>query len=345
MYKLNQKIENLLPYQPLISDFKIRLDANESFIEPDPSILNRIADAVREIKYNRYPDSSAGSACSAFAEFYGVQAKYVTAGNGSDELISIIVSSFLQKGETLLLTAPDFSMYSFYAHLAEVNAAVLNKGETLDITAQEIISAAKGQNARAVIFSTPCNPTSRGFNKSDIIKIVTELSDILVVVDEAYMDFCDTSILEDAHKYDNLIVLKTCSKFGFAAVRLGFAVAGDKITRALRAVKSPYNINTMTNLTGSIIFQNKDFLRAAIKKITAQRIKLSKALKSLSNKDITVFDSCANFVTVKMPGAADIYKGLLSRGIAVRNFGNYLRITAGTDYEHECLLNALKELL
>ena len=120
------------------------------------------------------------------------------------------------------------------------------KGEDFRIDPQAVIDEVKRQDVKMLIFSNPCNPTSVGLAAEDVRKIVRGV-DALVVLDEAYMDFWDQSLLSEVSDYDNLIILKTCSKaIGMAALRVGFAVANEVITKALKAVKSPYNVNSIS---------------------------------------------------------------------------------------------------
>lgn len=343
MYKLSDKIANLTSYEPIKGDFSVRLDANESYIPLDISIVAEIAKEIQKIDYNRYPDPTAERACKAFGEFYGIESSFITAGNGSDELISVIINGFFKKGEKVVITSPDFSMYKFYCHISEVEAVILNKSADFEMTAEQIIGLVKNSNAKGLVLSNPCNPTSRGICKADVLLIANSLPDVLVVIDEAYMDFDDMSILNTANGFDNVIVLRTCSKaFGLAAIRLGFAVANSKITKAIRAIKSPYNVNTLTNVAGSVVLSHKDYLKECTQKIIAQRKKLFTMLKQIEG--ITVIDSLTNFVFIKTKNSENIAKSLQEKGIAIRQMGDTLRITAGSDSELEMFIKAFNTI-
>lgn len=179
--------------------------------------------------------------------------------------------------------------------------------------------------------------------------MLREVPNCLFIVDEAYMDFADESVLSLVDDFDNLIVLRTCSKaIGLAAVRLGFAVAGEKITRAIRSVKSPYNVNTISQKIGEAVFADPEFLIAATKKIIASREHLYKGLLALHARYRgfdEVYESATNFVFVRTKYAKELYEGLLARSIAVRFMGGYLRISAGTQEENKAVLSALEELV
>ena len=348
MYRLNKKISGLVPYEPIKGDYGIRLDANESCYNLPQEILDEIKEALEKTDYNRYPDPLAAELCKAFADYYGISADNVTAFNGSDELIMIIMTSFMMSGETLVTVEPDFSMYRFYASLGELNCVSAEKNADLTVNIDTVISKVKESGARGVIFSNPCNPTSKGIMKDDIIKLITSV-DALVILDEAYMDFWDKSLLESVNEYDNLIIMRTASKaVGAAAIRLGFAVTNKINTKALRAVKSPYNVNTVSQKIGTIIYKNKEFLQNRRNSIVSLRESLYNSLKEIENNysdKLRVIESCSNFVFIKTELSREIFDFFLSRGVAVRYMNEYLRITAGTQEENETVTELLKEFL
>ena len=348
MYVLNDKIKDLKPYDPISGDYKIRLDANESFLSVPASLAAKIMDAAAFTTFNRYPNPTARGVCEAFAAQYGVAAENVTAGNGSDELISLLISAFLMKGDSVITLSPDFSMYRFYASTAEAKCIELVKNPDMTIDVDELIAIANRQRARMIVFSNPCNPTSLGLAREQVRRLLRSV-DALVVLDEAYMDFWDQSLLPEVEQYDNLVILRTCSKaFGMAAIRLGFAVANPTITHALKAVKSPYNVNAVTQAIGAVVLSQSRLAGDALKKIITSRDELYVGLSALARDfpgKLTVYESRTNFVFLKTPDARRIYDSLLKDSIAVRFLGDYLRITAGARAENAALLAALQKIL
>lgn len=349
-YELPKKLRELTPYEPLTGACPIRLDANESFLSPPEDLRRQIARAVAQVDFNRYPDPCCSRLCGLFADFFGLDPQRVVAGNGSDELIGLIVSSFTQPGEAMVVTSPEFSMYAFYAQMCGVEVHSFGKDpQTLDLDVPGLIAFAKARRAKLLILSNPCNPTSRLISGEEALDVVRALEDCLVVVDEAYMDFADGSVLSAAHRFPNLIVLKTCSKaFGMAAIRLGFAVAGETLARALRAVKSPYNVNAMTQAVGCVLLapENRGYLLGCIEEIKASREALYQGIRGLDKKEILqVANTRANFVFLKASHPEKTYEALKERGIAIRCMPPYLRVTAGSRAENAALLTALNELL
>ena len=223
-YQLNDKVKNLVPYDAVTGDYAVRLDANESFIDPGTIYGDQFLAAIAKIKFNRYPDPMASELCEKFAKYYGVDPKGVVAGNGSDELITVILGAFLRPGDKVLTFSPDFSMYKFYGEIYEKTNLVAEKNFDLKLTAGDVLNAIEENRPEAIVLANPCSPTSLVMSREDVLHLV-ENTNALVILDEAYMDFSDQSIMKVAEKYDNLIILKTCSKaWGLAAIRLGFAV-------------------------------------------------------------------------------------------------------------------------
>ncbi|MBR3297281.1 MAG: histidinol-phosphate aminotransferase family protein [Firmicutes bacterium] len=242
---LPEKVRRIEEYVPNEAIYPIRLDANESPYQPSPGLRSRFAAIAQEVSYNRYPDPAARALISAFCSVYGVEPDCVAAGNGSDELISILYGSFLAAGDKVMILSPDFSMYSFYDGLAEAQLIRWEKADLRSIDFEAASALASKEKVRMVIFSNPCNPTGVVYDRETILNFVKSLS-CLCVVDEAYMDFSpqDHSVMDMCGKVPNLIVLKTLSKMGLAALRVGFAVSGREIAAAIRKVKS-----SLLNLT------------------------------------------------------------------------------------------------
>lgn len=343
MYSLVKKLADLKPYDPITGEYKIRLDANESFIAPSADLLSKAAENIN-LNINRYPDPYAVKAVNAFSGFYGVNPDIVTAGNGSDELISLITSCFLKKGDKILCLSPDFSMYFFYPMIYELDMIVLEKETDLSINIDKVITAAKKNNVKCIIFSNPCNPTSLGISAVEVKRLIIS-TDALIVIDEAYMEFWNQSILTETEKYDNLIILKTCSKaLSLAGVRLGFAVSNQTLTTALRAAKSPYNVNSVTQEIGALVLSDKVRIKNNISAIKTSISGLYTELNELRFSFFKIiYKPCTNFLFIEADNAENIYNYLLEQSIAVRLMGNNLRITCGTSGENEELIKALKQ--
>ncbi|MBQ3389511.1 MAG: histidinol-phosphate aminotransferase family protein [Firmicutes bacterium] len=349
MYKLKERLAKLNPPVPPQNHCRIRLDANESYKNLPDYMIEDIQRMVGEIEFNRYPDPFSTELCKGFADYYGVDPECVVAGAGSDELISIINANFLDPGEKLVVISPDFAMYQFYGELNEQDIIAVPKNPDFTVDMDKVIKAARENNADMICFSNPCNPTSLGLDKSEVIRLAKSV-DALVVVDEAYMDFWDESqsMLDQVKTLNNVIVLRTCSKaLGLAAVRIGFAVANETLARVLKAVKPAFNMNTVAQTIGTALFRFPDHLHANTMEIIEERDRLKADLIGL-NDQVGLFDevldSKNNFVVALTPKADLICEKLKERSISVSNHHSFIRITVGRDWENRELTDALAEI-
>lgn len=347
-YKLPEKLIKIKEYVPLEDKYPVKLDANESYIKLPKELEEKVIAAISAVSLNRYPDPLASELCRAFAGYIGVNPKKVVAGNGSDELIAVIENAFLQKGDTVVITKPDFSMYAFYANLNEIKFTFFEKGEDLKIDVDKFIEFINNSGASMVIFSNPCNPTGQNLEVCEIEKILKSVG-ALVILDEAYMEFCGKSAIELVDSYENLIILKTASKaIGLAALRLGFAVSNPCTAGLLRRAKSPFNVNAVSQKAGAVILSELDFIKKSISDIIKSRDYLNGKLEKIAQNrdDIEVFPTATNFSLIKTKKAKELFSELLEQGIAVRILGGeYLRVTASKVEDNETFLKTFCEAL
>lgn len=180
-------------------------------------------------------------------------------------------------------------------------------------------------------------------------KLVSSV-DSLVVLDEAYMDFSNQSLLSEFNRYDNLIILKTCSKaIGMAAVRLGFAVANSVLTKAMKAVKSPYNVNSVTQAIGEVVFSHPEYIDSSVKRLIEARDDLTERLTPICREypdRFKIIPSETNFIYVETPEAEKIFTYLKEAGIIIRKMSSdRLRITAGRNYENDAVASEINAYL
>jgi len=345
-YEIPAKIRALTAYDPSEGTFQAKLDANESYFSLPEDIRAKICDAVAGIDFNRYPDPMAAELCRAAADFYGVGQEEIVAGNGSDELISVIISAYGANG-SVLISEPDFSMYRFYSEIFDIRCVPTDKTDRKpDIDA--LIQAANINKASVVVFSNPCNPSGQGIDREEVLRLIDSVS-CLVVVDEAYMDFWDQSIIGELKRTDHVIVLKTASKAaGLAAVRLGFALGAGPLIDGIKKVKSPFNVNSLTQAVGRIVLGEREYLRSCREAIAASCQELYCKVKSLADEypeQLQALPTMTNFVLIQCWDADIIQQKLLNRSVCVRrSFGDCLRVTAGSQTENELFLTELRKI-
>ena len=356
MFTLPDKLTAFTPYEPLTGEYPIRLDVNESYFTlPTEQVVRSVMD-IDKIALNRYPDPYSSRLINAFADLFELNPQNVVAGNGSDELIGLIMAGLLSKGDKVLTLSHDFSMYAFYARLHELNVDTFYKEDNFEFDVNALAEYVNTNGVKCVVFSNPCNPTSLGVVKQNVMQLVKSVK-ALVIVDEAYMDFWTEdgkeyeSVLSEAASgnHNNLIVLRTCSKsVALAGLRIGFAVSNGAIIRALNTVKSPFNVNALSQAIGTAILSDKVGYRQAITHIKQSTEDLCFALLGLARLGIFtyVYRTRTNFVFAEMEcddTAQSAYDYLLTKGIAVRRFGRHLRICAGTRDEMNALVKALSQ--
>lgn len=347
MYTLNEKAARLTPYAPNTEALPVRLDANESFLPLPDALREKLLRESLSLPLNRYPDPEARALRESFAARHGVPAENVVAGNGSDELISVVLQTFLQKGDAFATVSPDFSMYAFYGYLAECRHVETKTEEDWRIPLDKVIATCNNENVRLLIFSNPCNPTGRGLAREEILRLARSVP-ALVVVDEAYMDFWDQSVLDVCAEYDNLLVLRTCSKaLGLAALRVGFAVGNGTLIGALQAARSPYNVNALSQCAAAAVLREKELCDGAAQALIASKRALEAGLRRIEEETggFSPVPSCTNFVTVRLQDAAALNDALRAAGVSARYFGGLsaVRITAGTEEENAAVLSAVRD--
>lgn len=350
-YQLTEKVRELEPYEPISGSYDIRLDANESFFNLPDEVREEIKQLMDTVDFNRYPDPTARRLTQAFADYYGLNTEHITVTNGSDEMLYLLASALLNKQSRVVVTDPDFSMYGFYSFLSENQVFTYKKNEQMQIEVDGLLAFAKEKAADMIIFSNPCNPTGCGITAEEARRLVRGAGDCLVVLDEAYMDFWEESLQGEAYTYDNLIVLKTASKaVGAASLRLGFAAANPTITKALRSIKLPYNVNTLSQEIGTCLYRHGDLLRQRREEIIGQTKRLYEEIRKLIDNyqlPMTIYEPCANFVFLQTKQAERIYRFMLENSVAVRWFrqAGALRITTGNEEENSQFLVLLEKYI
>lgn len=343
------RIKKMTPYTANPNVYDVKLDANESAFPISKEIKEAIAEAIVKDGFNIYPDPMAEKVCRKYAQLMEVDFENVVAGNGSDELISVLTTAFLDHDDKVLYFTPDFSMYGFYAETKGNEVIRVAKGEDMVLTPEMIIESAKQYAPKMIFFSNPCNPTGIGLTREEV-KQVLKAVDCLVVVDEAYMDYWDQSVIQDIKEFDNLIVLKTCSKaFALAGIRLGFALAQPDIIEVIKKVKSPYNVSQLTQIAAQVVFEQADYVKRDLLTTIDNRRYLYNKLKDLKNRcpnDLRIFKSGTNFLYMKSAKAADIVNALKDKSIIIRDYGNsYIRISIGTKKQVEQVYEVMEQIL
>lgn len=333
-------ITNLEVYNPGKNTAKIILNANENSRNITADYMEEIKAMLDSFEFNRYPDTNSDELCAAYGKYCGQSAKNVICGNGSDEIIRLLLEAYVDKGDCILVHDPTFSMYSITNNIVGGYAVKVAGDDSFDVNIDEIIAEAKEAQPKVVFLCNPNNPTGNVFSRADLINAIESI-DAVVAVDEAYIEFGGETVIDLVEKYDNLIVLRTLSKaFGLCAMRVGFGVAGEDIITELYKVKAPYNLNQMSQNIAVIALSHVDNMKAQVEKLTAAREILLEQLKSIDW--MKVYGTHANFIYIKAD--SNKIKTALGNEISIRYFGkDYVRITVGEEDENNKLIELLKK--
>ncbi|ABN54081.1 MAG TPA: histidinol-phosphate transaminase [Hungateiclostridium thermocellum] len=347
------ELQKLVPYVSHQVPYRIKLDANESPFELPESIRKKLADYfLKGPGLNIYPDNESVELRKTIAKYWNVDADEVIVGTGSNQLIQLIITVFVGKGEKVLYPWPTFSMYKINTLIAggEPVAFPLDKEKDFVLDTDKFIEAVKTENAKVVFLCNPNNPTGGLVPLEHIEKIVKECKSSIIVVDEAYAEFCPQSVIPLVKKYENLVVLRTFSKaYLLAGARCGYSISGIEIANEINKVRPTYNVSSLTQLIAKMVFEEQEEMQKMIRYLIEQRGELEKSLKKI--KDVCIYPSHANYILVKVPEAEMISKELQKRGILIRSFPNdpvlydCIRITVGTKEQNDIFLEEFSDII
>lgn len=297
--------------------------------------------------YNRYPDSTQKALKEKLSAIKNVPTTQFAIGNGSDELIDLIIKIFCRpKEDKIAVINPSFAMYEFYASVNENEVIELDLDENFQLTKEEFLAKTKDSGAKVLFICSPNNPT--GNSISDLEYYIQNF-DGIVVIDEAYIEFSKQgSILPQLQKYDNLIILQTLSKaWGMAGLRIGMAFASEFIISLFTRTKSPYNISAVNCEKALLGLEQIEKFESNLAYLNRQKEQMYEALSQI--KTVTkIYPSDANFFLIELNQAEEIYPQLIENKILTSkrfpSIPNALRINVGTEEENQKLINTLKTL-
>ena len=329
--------------QPSIGERVVKLNTNENPFPPSEKVMQAIAQIEPEL-LRRYPNPTADVFRNAAAKVFGVERDMIIAGNGSDEILSIAVRTFLSPGDTLAFPEPTYSLYPILAELSEVQHATVPWEKDYGLPAEALLAS----NAKAIFVVNPNAPTGTFIQPSKIRDLAKKFSG-LVLIDEAYVDFADDNCLSLVKDHANVLVCRTLSKaYSLAGLRFGFGVAQNQVIDEMMKVKDSYNCDVVSVCAATAAINDQEYAKYTWDYVRKERSRLTKELNSMGWK---VIPSQANFILVHVPDANGkaAYQGLKEQGILVRYFDkptltDKIRITVGNADENNALLAGLKAL-
>jgi histidinol-phosphate aminotransferase len=323
----------------------IRLNGNENPYGPSPQVAKALG-SFRD--YNHYPDPAQRNLRAALSDYLGVPDANIVAGNGSDEIIDLLMRMFLAPDDEIIIPVPTFGMYSFSADVAGARAVSVPRDDHFDIDI-EAIKGAINPRTKAIFFPSPNNPTGNLVTEAQSRALLD--TGLLVVADEAYYDFCGQSLMNLLPEYRNLVVLRTFSKWaGLAGLRIGAGAMDAELAATMMGMKPPYNVNLAAEIALLASLEDTSNLLERVDAIVTERSRLYDLLSDVPG--ITPWPSQANFVLCKMPDGRglEVYEGMCRRGVFLRYFDNdllrdYIRVSVGKPEETDAVIAGFRAVL
>ncbi len=352
-------IESLVAYKPgkPIDELKrefglkhvIKLASNENPLGPSPRAVEAINATMPEI--SRYPDGAAFALRQAVSKKLNVPADELLFGAGSNEIIELMLRTFVKNGEYTVSPSPSFSVYSIISQAMGSKCGWVPTTTSFETDFDRLLSAIK-PGARAVFLASPNNPTGRYVNSTDLKTFMDKVpGDTIVVMDEAYCEFADAPDFPDTLKlyknYPNMVLMRTFSKaYGLAGLRIGYCIADKMCCEMMNRVRQPFNTNMLAQVAASAAINDDEWLKHVQNNNAAGKKRLYEGFDKLGVKYIP---TQANFILADVKDGEHVFEKLLRKGVIVRFMGkalaSYIRVSIGTPEENELFLKALGETL
>jgi histidinol-phosphate aminotransferase len=346
-YSPEQTNEAIAKKYGLKPDGIVKLNYNENLFLPRDRQIALLKEVAEECDLRIYPQDQEARLKESIGEYLNVPVESVAIGNSSDEVMERIIRIFLEKGNKAVTFVPTFSVFKCCVDFRGANFAGVSLRDDFSVD-MAAMQAAFTPDARLLYLCSPNNPTANQLKQREIEALTEEFPGI-VMVDEAYAEYADYSIVPLIDKYPNLVVLRTFSKaFGLAGLRLGYAVANPRLAASIDKAPAPYVVNVVSLMMGRKLLENVGLVKESVEALKSERRSLIAELGKLNGVD--VFDSKTNFVTfnVNKP-AEDVYVNMLKKGLIIKklgklvNYPNCLRTTVGKPDMNKRLLTAMKK--
>lgn len=355
----NLGVQGLMPYQPgkPIEELErelgltdiVKLASNENPLGLSDKAKRAIIDATAE--GSRYPDGGAVSLKKKLSAKLAVKPAQITLGNGSNDVLELIARAFANADSEIIFSQYSFAIYALATQAIGATAVVVpavNWGHDL-----VSMAAAVTDKTRIIFLANPNNPTGTWFSKDELTSFMAAVpSSVIVVLDEAYIEYCDDSTFPDGvellNDYPNLIVTRTFSKaYGLASLRVGYSLSNPEVADLLNRIRQPFNVNSFALAAAEAVLDDAEYLQRSIE---VNRVGMQQLSKGLEDLGYQVIPSAGNFITFDMAqDAGPVFQALLTEGVIVRPVANYqmpqhLRVSVGLEKENIRFLNALEKV-
>jgi len=345
-----KELDSIVGYQkPEMYPDALKLDSNENYVISKQFQQDLITNAKKNCDIREYPLGGVERLINQLSKFLKIPSFMIGVGNGSDQILDLILSNFASKQTKVLTSNPTFGFFEERCKLYSIPVTGIPFSNNMTLDIKEFLNLSKSNDI--LYLDSPNNPTGFQFQKNDLQKLVKSF-DGLIIIDEAYGEFSDFSLSDMVKSQENLIVVQTLSKsFGLAGLRLGYFIANKKFTGIFnRVLQYPYPVSTLTIESAIMALGQSNQMKDAVQIIKEERKRIIENLKKYDTFE--VFDSKANFVLFDAHGSHKrVYNALVEQGISIRTLGKIgnhdgcLRVTIGTKEMNSKFLLAIRDLL
>lgn len=328
----------------------IKLDAMENPYQFSEELKAEWLKRLHEADLNRYPDPSAKQLKQQLRKVMKVPPNAeLLLGNGSDEIIQMIIMALAKEGAVVMAPEPSFVMYKMISLFCNVDYVGVPLAEDFSLDMRVMREAISTHQPAVIFIAWPNNPTGNLFAEDDILDVITNAPG-LVVIDEAYTSFAECSFINRVNDFDNVVVMRTVSKSGLAGLRLGYLIGSPAWCHELDKVRLPYNINILTQVSAQFALEHNDVLDEQAASIRAARKDMLETLNVMPN--VEAYPSAANFILFRVDNADAVFACLKDKAVLIKNMNpaggvlqNCLRVTVSTPEENTAFLDALNACL
>jgi len=350
---IRTSLEELKEYKPgKLVKGAIKLSSNENSLGPSPKVIREIIESLekRELNLSVYPwEQNEEKLRNEILGYIstGMEKDNIVIGAGVDGVLDTLVKVFIENGDEAIIPVPTFSLYESLVKIAGGTPRYIKRKKRFEIPVKELISLCT-EKTRMVFITSPNNPTGNCISEYEVSEILEAAPATIIVLDEAYVEFADSTLLKLVQEYENVLVLRTFSKaFGLAGLRVGYAVIPKWLSSIYKTVSMPFSVNSIALTAAIAALRDKEHLRRSVELVKHERPFLVDNLQRI----FTVYPSQANFVLVDVSPmkSYEVCDMLITRGITVRDCSSFrgagdslIRITVGTREQNEKVVEALK---
>ncbi|HON11907.1 MAG TPA: histidinol-phosphate transaminase [Chitinispirillaceae bacterium] len=344
---INKSIRSLQAYHLEPLDLPVKLNQNENPYDWPEPVKKEIAEFCMNRPWNRYPPFIPEKLKEMVAQYTGVSSEGIIIGNGSNEMILVLMLSVMNRSAKVIISQPTFTVYKLLSDGLGGETLCVSMKDDLSFDVDSLKKACRDKPGSVLILCSPNNPTGGSLSREEIEEIL-DVHTGFFILDQAYVEFGGFNAIPLISRYPNLIITRTFSKaFAAAGLRLGYMIGSPEIIAEINKIKLPYNVNFFSEHVASVLIRNRPLLDNTIKEIISERESLLQVLRSLPFDN--VYPSESNFILVRTETKQALFDFLKSKGILIRDVSKYpmlqncLRISIGKPEENALLKDALRE--